>query len=341
MYPKTKAFIHQLIEDQIIPGASFGFITANERLEYREGLAAISPERETIKENQIYDIASLTKVFVTTTIILQLWQEGKLAPDDKVSLYLTSFTDQKVTLRHLLTHTSGIEGYIPNRNALSANELHEAILHLPIGESFEKEVHYTDIGFILLGFIIEAIENKSLANVFAERISGPLNLGDTSYHPRDKQACAPTEIDPKRGLIRGEVHDPKAYILGDHCGSAGLFSTLAECLTFCQMMLNTGYLKGKRILNEKTVLSLLEDWTPKGKLNRSLGWDIITRGRKNYLFHTGFTGTFIVLDILEKEAFVFLSNRVHPTNDNRLDYLNQRDHLIECYLTEKEAMTNE
>lgn len=340
MYPKTKAFIHQLIEDEVIPGASFGFITSNERLEYREGSAAIFPERETIRENQVYDSASLTKVLVTTTIILQLWQEGKLAPDDKVSLYLTDFTNQTVTLRHLLTHTSGIEGYIPNRNALSASELKEAILHLPVGELFEKKVRYTDIGFILLGFIIETIEKDSLANVFAKRISGPLNLVDSSYHPRNKQACAPTEMDPKRGMIRGEVHDPKAYILGDHCGSAGLFSTLADGMAFCQMMVNTGELNGKRILNEKTVLSLLKDWTPNGKLNRSLGWDIKTRGSKNYLFHTGFTGTFIVLDILEKEAFVFLSNRVHPTNDNKSDYLNQRDYLVECYLTEKE-LTND
>lgn len=340
MYPKTKKMIQQLIEGQVIPGASFGFITTNERLEYQAGSAAILPKREAIKENQVYDIASLTKVFLTTTIFSQLWQEGKLAPDDKVSLYLTDFADQKVTLRHLLTHTSGIEGYIPNRNALSASELQEAILHLPVGKLFEKEVRYTDIGFILLGFIIEAIEKDSLDNIFARRISEPLNLTDSSYHPRDKQACAPTEMDPKRGIIRGDVHDPKAYILGDHCGSAGLFSTLTDCLTFSQVILNRGELNGKRILNEKTVLSLLKDWTLKAKLSRSLGWDIKTRGNKNYLFHTGFTGTFIVLDMLEKEAFVFLSNRVHPTNDNKSEYLKQRDRLVDCYLAEKETKKN-
>ncbi|SIO22789.1 CubicO group peptidase, beta-lactamase class C family [Carnobacterium alterfunditum] len=341
MYPKTKKMIQQLIEDEVIPGANFGFITTNERLEYHAGSAAILPKREAIKENQVYDVASLTKVFLTATIFLQLWQEGKLAPDDKVSRYLTDFTDQKVTLRHLLTHTSGIEGYIPNRNTLSASELREAILHLPVGKLFEKEVRYTDIGFILLGFIIEVIEKDSLDNVFAGRISGPLNLTDSSYHPRDKQACAPTEMDPKRGMIRGDVHDPKAYILGNHCGSAGLFSTLTDCLTFSQMILNRGELNRKRILNEKTVLLLLKDWTPNGKLNRSLGWDIKTKGSKNYLFHTGFTGTFIILDILQKTAFVFLSNRVHPTNDNKSDYLNQRDRLVDCYLAEKETMKNQ
>lgn len=340
MYPKTKKFIHQLIEDHVMPGASFGFITPNERFEYREGSSALVPEREPINENQIYDIASLTKVLVTTTLILQLWQEGKLDPDDKVSRYLPEFTAQEVTLRHLLTHTSGIEGYIPNRDALSASELKEAILHLPIGKNFKKEVRYTDTGFILLGFVIEAIEKDSVVNVFTDRISEPLNLKDSSYHPRDKRACAPTEMDPKRGMIRGEVHDPKAYVLGDHCGSAGLFSTLTDCLDFSQMMLNKGELNGKRILNEKTVLSLLNDWTPNGRLNRSLGWDLKTRGNKNYLFHTGFTGTFIVLDILEQEALVFLSNRVHPTNNNKSDYLNQRDRLVECYLTEKEAMNH-
>ena len=104
------------------------------------------------------------------------------------------------------------------------------------------------------------------------------------------------------------------------------------------MMLNKGEFNGKRILNETTVLSLLTDWTPTGKLNRSLGWDSKKNGNKNYLFHTGFTGTFILLDVKEKEAFVFLSNRVHPTNDNKSEYLSQRDLLINCYLAEKEVM---
>ena len=336
MYPKTSMFIHQLIEDKLLPGASFGFIKNDERFDYRDGLTAVVPSAETIQEDQIYDIASLTKVFLTTTIILQLWEEGKLNPNDKVIRYLPDFSAQELTLKHLLTHTSGIEGYIPNRDTLSASELKQAILHLPVGSNFEKEVHYTDIGFILLGFIIETIEKDSLVNVFSKRVSGPLNLMDSSYHPSDKQRCAPTELDSKRGLIRGEVHDPKANTLGDHCGSAGLFSTLNDCLTFSQMMLNKGKLNGKRILNETTVLSLLSDWTPNGSLNRSLGWDIKSKGNKDYLFHTGFTGTFILLDILEKEAFVFLSNRVHPTNENKAEYLEQRDKLVECYLTEKE-----
>lgn len=335
MYPKTSAFIQQLLEDKLLPGASFGFIKNGKKIEYYGGLSAIVPKKETIKKDQIYDIASLTKVILTTTIILQLWEEGKLDPNDKVSHYLTDFSAHEITIRHLLTHTSGIEGYIPNRDSLSASELKRAIFHLPVGTNFEKEVRYTDTGFILLGFIIEAIEKDNLANVFAERVSGPLNLKNSSYHPSDKQRCAPTELDPKRGLIKGEVHDPKAYILGDHCGSAGLFSTLNDCLTFSQMMLNKGKLNGKRILNESTVLSLLTDWTPNGTLNRSLGWDIKSKRNKNYLFHTGFTGTFIVLDIIEKEAFVFLSNRVHPTNDNKAEYLGQRDKLVDCYLTEK------
>lgn len=197
MYPKTINVIQQLVEDEVIPGASFGFIKNNEQATYREGLSAIVPNREALKENQLYDIASLTKVLLTTTIILQLWQEEKLNPADKVSDYLTDFPSKEVTLRHLLTHTSGIEGYIPNRDALSASELKEAILHLPVGKIFDKEVRYTDTGFILLGFIIEAIEKTTLVNVFANRISGPLNLNDSSYHPRDKEMCVPTEWNSK------------------------------------------------------------------------------------------------------------------------------------------------
>lgn len=339
MYPKTRKAIQSLIQEGIMPGASYAFIEGNDVQHYLDGLAAIFPEEEAIKPGLLYDVASLTKVMMTTTVILQLIEEGKMAVDDPVQQHLLEYSSSEVTIRHLLTHTSAINGYIPNRDALSASELKRALMELPVGENRGKEVVYTDTGMILLGFIIEKIEQLPLQQVFNKRVLQPLKLEDSTFEPTDVNQCAPTELHPKRGLIRGEVHDPKAFVLKGHCGSAGLFSSLKDCLTFAQMMLNKGESNGVRVLKEKTVEGLLKDWTPTGDLWRSLGWNL--KGNKDHpiLFHTGFTGTFILIDVLEQKAFVFLSNRVHPKSHTPT-YLEKRDMLIDIYLKEKRKEQN-
>lgn len=336
MYDNTRKLIRRFTEDGTLPGASYAFINQQETRQYREGLAALIPHKEPIIENQQYDVASLTKVMLTTTVILQLLENRVLALDASVQTYLPDFSAGQVTLRHLLTHTSGLNGFIPNRNALSASELKAALLRVPVEDSFGIEAKYTDTNMILLGYIIEVIEKETLSAVFEKRVIQPLNLRYSTFHPADLAQCAPTEKQPDRGVIRGVVHDPKALVLGDHCGSAGLFSTLNDVSRFSQMLLQKGQLDGIRILQESTVDQLSQDWTPNGKLERSLGWDLKVRKKDCYLFHTGFTGTFILLDIKKQTAFVFLSNRVHPTSDTPV-YLKKRDQLIDTYFAEKEA----
>lgn len=338
MYFETRKLIQNLIEGKIIPGTSYGFIEGDKQYRYTEGYAAVYPKKEAIQENQLYDVASLTKVMMTTTVILQLLEEGKIAIDDPLQDYLADFTSPEVTVRHLLTHTSAIKGYIPNRDALPAEELKKTILQLPVAETIGKKVTYTDTGMILLGFLIEEVEQMTLINVFEKRVIQPLNLTDSTFQPKQIERCAPTELHPQRGLIRGEVHDPKAFVLGVHCGSAGLFSSLNDGLKFAQMILNKGQLDGVRILQQQTVENLLKDWTPTGDLWRSLGWDLKGTQNQPILFHTGFTGTFMLLDIQREKAFVFLSNRVHPKSDTPI-YLNKRDEVVNAYLLEKGKMS--
>ncbi|MCA9765465.1 MAG: beta-lactamase family protein [Carnobacterium sp.] len=336
MYPKTREAIQKLIEEAIIPGASYAFIKNGQQSYYREGLAVVYPEKEPIQENQQYDVASLTKVMVTTPVILQLIEANTLRLEDSVHTYLPLFKSKKVTIRHLLTHTSALNGFIPNRNKLSATELKAALFSIAPDKTIGEKVVYADINMILLGYIIESIEKDALVRVFEKRILGPMHLTDSTYHPIDSFQCAPTQNHPQQGMLRGIVHDPKAQVLGDHCGSAGLFSTLHDVTRFSQMMLQKGSLDGIRILNEETILALSKDQTPNKTLNRSLGWDLLTKKDGNTLFHTGFTGTFILLNSHQKEAFIFLSNRVHPTGDTAI-YLEKRNHLINTYFSEMEA----
>lgn len=333
MYPRTQKKIAEMLKDAVFPGATYTFID-KEKMEIRLiGSAAILPEREVLREGMLYDVASLTKVIVTTTLLLQLYEEGEINFEDPVRAYLPAFQSGSVTIRHLLTHTSDLKGYIKNRDALSAEELTAALIALEPGENLGGKVVYTDTGLILAGFIIEKLTGKSVEENFEERIKQPLAMTESSYQPIDPMRCVPTQNHPTRGVIRGSVHDPKALILGGHCGSAGLFAPMNDLIRFSQMLLHFGEWEGQQILRKESVQALLRDWGNVHGQPRSLGWNLFQDGEDFVLWHTGYTGTFMILDPNRKKGFLLLSNRVH-LEDRRPEWIAVRDELIAIYLKE-------
>ncbi|CAM3209940.1 serine hydrolase domain-containing protein [Vagococcus fessus] len=341
MYPNTTQTILSQLKSGIFPGANFAFVEGNTIETHSYGHASLLPNRETMLDTTLFDVASLTKVIGTNSVILKLIETEQLDIDLPITFYLPAFHDKKVTSRHLLTHTSDINPFIKDRDTLNKEELRAALLLLKSGPNIGSKVAYTDTGTLLLGFLIEKLYNKPVQHVIEEDVLRPLRLNKSTFKPDLSDSIAATENHPKRGVIRGAVHDPKAFVLGENCGSAGLFSTLEDCLTFCQMILSRGNLSdGSTYLKEETITSLLQDWTPSGTLNRSLGWDLKTTvdSKRPLLFHTGYTGTFLLIDPKEKSAFIFLSNRVHPV-DNRANYIEKRDHILEEYLNEKATLT--
>lgn len=337
MYSKTTAFIQELIETNVIPGASVGFIKQQEQTTYYLGQQQLIPDMQPTTEKTCYDMASLTKVMLTTTLILKLVETGDLFIDQPLKVYLPEWHEGTVTLRHLLTHTSDINGFILNRDSLSKDELKEAILSLPVGEQVGLKKVYTDTGTLLMGWLLEEYYQMDLHTLFTQEVLLPLGMTASCFDPSHSEHVAPTEQTLHRGLIKGHVHDPKAFVLQEHCGSAGLFSTLGDSLLFVQMMLSQGQTSsGRQFLAPETILNLLNDQTPTRTLQRSLGWDLLRfKESESYLlYHTGYTGTFMILDIIQEEAFVFLSNRVHPI-DKKTEYLLARDKLVEIYLKEK------
>ncbi|KAF1304576.1 serine hydrolase domain-containing protein [Candidatus Enterococcus willemsii] len=324
MYPQTQEIIAKKIPT-IFPGCVYRFIQKEQQDTICLGNAAIVPEKEPMTVNHLFDVASLTKVVCTTSVVLQLWEKGQLNLDAPLQNYLPTFQNNQITLRHLLTHTSDIQTWIANRDQLNAQELRAAYFTLQSGEYLGKKVKYTDAGTILLGFMLEEIFQKSLTTIFREAVLQPLQMTNSYFPLIANQLIVPTEQLADGTVLRGETHDPKARTLGEHAGNAGLFTSIDDLTKFVRAYFQ------EEILQKTTIEMLLQDQTPLKNGHRSLGWDL----REHMLFHTGYTGTFLLIDPKKQDAFIFLSNRVHPT-DNREVYIQHRDEILAAYFAEKE-----
>ncbi len=333
-YDLTITKLHQMVKEGVVPGVSYLIFDHQHTIKEVTGMAQIYPETEILKPGMLYDIASLTKVIGTVPVIAQLIQKGTLSLDDPVKKFLPEFNDDRPTIRNLLTHTSGITGYIPHRNELTASELKNAFLtKMHVEDSLNRQIKYADVNYLYLGWIIERIYNQPVQKVITEQVLKPLNMPTATFRPQPAN-CVPTEVQEKRGLIRGETHDPKGYILGESCGCAGLFASLKDLEVFSHALIENN-LKG--LLTSETTDLLFTDQTRiPGPHSRSLGWKLFHAKDHHLLIsHTGFTGTWMVLDRQTDQGLIVLTNRVHPSAKNQ-EYLDARDQLFAIYLKEKE-----
>ncbi|GFH40606.1 serine hydrolase domain-containing protein [Lactococcus insecticola] len=309
--------IKAYIASGIFPGASFAIVSDDVVTKYALGNRQIKPETHPLMPNERYDLASVSKVVGTGTVVLDLILAGSLSLDSLLTDYYPEFMGGAVTIRQLMTHTSGIDPFIKGRNEMDAVQLRAALNQVNV--TSDKSFHYSDVNFILLGFMLETIFSQSLDVILSERIFVPFGMTHTSF---SGEGAVPTAWELPRGL----VHDPKAQVLGVHTGSAGLFSDLDDLAKFCQ-----GY------FSEARYLSLLSDFTLEDGKRRSLAWDIYDNVENtenseiSWLLHTGYTGTFILLNLRTKEAVIFLSNRVH-LRDERQKWIAERDRLIQAFV---------
>lgn len=334
-YVATKAALARLVTDHVVPGVSYGFIDGDRIETGVLGRAALVPKIEPLRPGALYDVASLTKVVGTLSVVLQLLAQGRLALTDPITRWLPTWSDERVTIRHLLTHTSGITGYIPRRNTLPAAQLTRALLGLHVGPTFNQTMVYADVNYIFLGWIVERILREPVQVAVQKRVLTPLGMTHSTFTPRDPAACVPTAVTASRGLVRGQVHDPKGFVLQRHCGSAGLFSTVDDLARFCQAYWQPTAVAS--VLPPNWIQRLVADWTPTRRAGRSLGWALSATpgpGGHRVLWHSGFTGTYLVIDPEQRQAMVFLTNRVHPVAPNE-PYLDQRNAVIGTYLAEK------
>ena len=292
------------------------------------GNRSVEPEIEAMTPETVFDLASLTKVVATAPSVMLLVQRGRLKLDDPVSKYLPAFGQagkKQVTLRQLLVHYSGLPADlrktrrrpITSKNALS--RIYQVRLVAPPGHRFI----YSDLGFVVLGKVIEKVTGQSLARFAQENIFSPLGMASTGFLPRPEVIpnIAPTERLKEGGMLRGQVHDPLASKLGGIAGDAGLFSTARDLARFCQMFLHRGSLNGAEIFHPETIALMTSVQSPDGKPDiRGLGWDIQSTfsSVKGSFFsaasygHTGYTGTSLWIDPETQTFLIILTNRVHP-----------------------------
>jgi CubicO group peptidase (beta-lactamase class C family) len=326
------AEINRAIADHKLPGGVLWVETKGTNYHKAFGRRAVLPKSETMTEDTIFDAASMTKVLATTPALMLLYERGKLSIDEPVATYVPAFKGggkEGITLRHLLTHTSGFSRTLSRSPDWSdfkkAFQLvcAEHPSHPP-GANFL----YSDINFIILGEVVVRISGMGLAE-FAEReIYQPLKMTDTGYLPPASKLSriAPTEK-LWREVLRGKVHDPKAQSMGGVAGHSGVFTTASDVARFARMMLNGGELDGVRILKSETVKLMTAVQTPATvKARRGLGWDIDSdfsrpRGDKfpiGSYGHTGFTGVCLWIDPFSETFWMLLSNRVHPEQSGNI-----------------------
>ncbi|MGH3544486.1 MAG: serine hydrolase domain-containing protein [Mycobacteriales bacterium] len=271
-----------------------------------------------MRKDSIFDLASVSKLF-TAVALMQLSERQLLKVDDRVATHIPEFAANgkgEVTIRQLLTHTSGMPASLPfDQYATVAERLAAAYAVRPESQPGEKS-RYSDLGFVVLGKIIEKASRLSLDQFVHRRITGPLGMRETMYNPpaRLRARIAATENHPTRGMIHGEVHDLKAWLMAGVSGHAGLFSTAPDLAIFCQMLLGGGTYHGVRILREDSVRAMVtharDGWGLGFEVNRHFFMgplsSPVTFGK------TGFVGNTVTIDPLSHSFVVFLANSVHP-----------------------------
>jgi CubicO group peptidase (beta-lactamase class C family) len=279
--------------------------------------------------NSLWDLASLTKVVGMTTAMMQLVEQDRVDLDAPVSRYIPEFAGEgkeRVTVRHLLTHSSGLPSWRPlYKEALTPDTALAIIYATPLDTVPGARMVYSDLGAIIAGKIVERVSGEPLDVYLGRHLTGPLGMTSTTYRPDAslRARIAPTEFDPwRQRLVHGEVHDENAYMLGGVSGHAGLFSTAADLTRFARMMLNGGTLDGVRVLRPQTIAQFTAVQDPTLS-HRALGWETPSgrnsagsRMSARAFGHTGFTGTSLWMDPERGTFVVLLSNRVNPSRQN-------------------------
>ncbi|MEV1120134.1 serine hydrolase domain-containing protein [Actinosynnema sp. NPDC049800] len=332
-YTVPDATGHPLFAGAVTLFAHDGVVVTHEptgwAVRYSDAAGTELPESQRVPmaQDTIFDLASISKLF-TSIVVMRQHELGRFGLDDPVASHLPEFGvngKDKITVRQLLTHTSGLVAWLPlwSQYPDIPSRL-KAVMDTTPRSTPGTTYLYSDLNLITLGVLVEKWSGKKLDQLVHDDITRPLGLVDTGYNPPAAKLdrIAATEYQAGRGIIRGTVHDENAWSLGGVAGHAGMFSTARELAVLGQAILNGGAHAGGRILREDTVELMLTDFNQAFPGNsHGLGFELDQRWYMGALTspraagHTGYTGTTLVLDPLSRSIAILLTNRVHPSRN--------------------------
>ncbi len=337
-FASPRAVLEQAIAQRAFPGAAYGVL-------HRGNIAALDavgrftydPASPLVQPETVFDLASVTKVLATTAAAMLLVDRGQLDLDARLGDIVPGFVigmehgsgKERVTLRMLLAHTSGLPTYETLfRTCSTPDALLRATLQMKLEAKPGSRTEYSDFGFILLGKVIEILSGQHLDLFCAREIFAPLGLPTARFRPPQeaRPSIPPTEDDLafRRRVIQGEVQDENCFVLGGIAGHAGLFANVADLLRFAQCILNEGRTaEGQQLFRPETVaLFSARQTTPDGK-SRALGWDVPTEPSSSGRFfgprsigHLGYSGCSVWIDPDQELAVALLTNRTWPDRSN-------------------------
>ena len=326
--------LDRAVADHAFPGGVLAVGYKDELIVHEFGRQTYDAKSPAVNVDTIYDAASLNKPVVTATLIAMQVEAGRIGLDLPVARYIPEWNDgpnpdwrKAVTVRNLLTHTSGLPAHKDYFLTLhSKREFIAAICREPLEYAPGTKTVYSDLGFILLGEILERATGKTLDQLAHDQIFAPLDMASTMFKPSKNLLgrIAPTENDMafRKRLIQGEVHDENAFAMGGVAGHAGLFATAGDLAAFCQMLLNGGIYGHHRLLTRATISQFTAPQALSGN-TRTLGWMTPTPNSSSGRYfsphtfgHLGFTGTSIWIDPDRQLFVILLTNRVYPARDN-------------------------
>lgn len=370
--------VFEAIDEEAIPGGQV-LVARHGKVIYQKSYGHHSYDEEIpVKNTDLYDLASLTKVSASLVALMKLYDEGKLDLDGKLGDYLPDFkrtNKRDLTFREMLTHQAGLNAWIPFwKNTVRKNgtfkwftfkadssrrfpykvtdnlylhrnyykKIYREIKKSPLNDT--KDYVYSDLSFYLYPLIVQRITGRDFQEYIKEEIYNPIGAFSLTYNPYQhyhENQIVPTEIDTlfRKALLHGRVHDEGAAMLNGISGHAGLFGTANDLAKLMQLYLQKGYFEGKKFFSESTVEEFTRCQYCQQGSRRALGFD-----KPNIIYvengntakdaspqsygHTGFTGTFAWVDPAYDLVYIFLSNRVYPTRENKKLYdLNTRTRI--------------
>jgi CubicO group peptidase (beta-lactamase class C family) len=336
-FSRTRGVLQDAIIARAFPGCAFGVYAAGQQAIVESvGRFTYEPDSPAVQPDTVYDVASLTKVVATTALAMLLHQQGRLDLEQPLGDLLPGFVvgrepgsaGQRVTLRHLLAHNSGLPGYVELfRAAQTPSALYRACLELPLEAEPGARAEYSDPGFILLGKALEILKHEHLAAWARREVFEPLGMNHTGFCPpqSERDLIPPTEEDTTLRMrpIQGEVQDENAWLLKGAAGHAGLFSKVPDLLLFsAEVLAATG---GDGCLFDASTIEIFSQRQVPLAGSRALGWDTpsprSSAGRyfsPHSIGHLGFSGCSLWIDLDARVAVVLLTNRTWPDRKSQL-----------------------